>query len=118
MGLVAALRSYAGRDHDADQANWQRKADHVVSSLAGLPGIEASVRDASPNKPVPLAWISVDQDASKKSVFDVILAMQADDPPICLDEDHAHIGVVAVNPINLRDGEEQIIADRLRAALS
>jgi len=118
VGLVAALRRYVKRDHDADRADWRRKVDHVVGSLADLPGIEARVRVASPNKPVPLAWIAVDQDALKKTVFDVILAMQADDPPICLDEDNAHIGVVAVNPMNLRDGEEQIVADRLRAALS
>jgi hypothetical protein len=65
-----------------------------------------------------LAWIIVDQDALKKTVFDIILALQAGDPPICLDEDHAYLGVVAINPMNLRDGEEQIVADRLRAVLS
>ena len=121
VGLIVALRRYVDRDHDAEMAEWQRQVAFVAEALADLPGVEVRVNEASNEasdvNPVPSAWIVPDKNSTGKDVYEVILAIQADDPPVCVNEDYAYQGALVISPMALRDGEERIVAERLKGAL-
>ena len=117
VGLIVALRRYVSRDHDAEMAEWQRQVAFVAETLADQPGVEVRVEEASDAHPVPSTWIVPDKDNMGKDVYEVILALQAHDPPVCVNEDYAYQGALVISPMALRDGEERIVAERLKAAL-
>jgi L-seryl-tRNA(Ser) seleniumtransferase len=114
-GLVAAVEWYLALDHAALAARYERQVQHVIDAVAGLPGVEA--RRSWPNEagqPMPRALITLAADGPV-SRDEVQRRLQAGDPPVELS--NAGPAGVYVNPQNLREGDEILIAAALRSAL-
>jgi L-seryl-tRNA(Ser) seleniumtransferase len=118
-GLVAAVEWYLGLDYVALAARYERQVQHILDAVAGLPGVAAG-RDW-PNEagqPMPRALIAVGPEATLTR--DALQeALRRGDPAIELSNAEGPDGLpgVYVNPQDLREGDEVLIAAALRDAL-
>lgn len=111
-GLVVALERFLARDHGADWRRWQAMAAHVAGAVRDLPGVRAWVEEEGRQGPQVIIELAPGRDAEA-----VVRAMRDGDPPICIGHGGFR-GELYVVTVTLRDGEEALVADRLRAALS
>jgi D-glucosaminate-6-phosphate ammonia-lyase len=118
-GLVRALELYVARDHEADRRRWERDMRLVAAGLSGLTGIQATYTFPLPNRrPLPCVLVHVDTAVLGRSALDVNRALEDGEPSIVLGEQLASSGTLVVYPSNLRPGEAQIVAERMRAVVT
>jgi len=135
VGLVTALELVLSRDEDAEYAKQLAKAEYMAQRLQGIPGIYVSVvpnDEKTYEHPlmarVPNVRIDVDKEAlglsTIRSVYD---AMSGGDPGIFIRfprfEDRefgpfTNRASVFLFTYYLRDGEEKIVAERMRKVLT
>jgi len=87
--------------------------EHVARTLADVPGVQVDIVAAA----VPLAWIHLDEGYLGRTAYDVLNELSAGEARVFLNEERAWQGMLGVNPIALRDGDERLVADRLQAVL-
>jgi hypothetical protein len=114
-GLVAAVEWYLALDFEALAARYEQQVQHVIDAVSDVPGVVA--RRDWPNdagQPMPRALITLTAEAplTRDALQQRLLA---GDPPIELSA--AGADGVYVNPQNLRQGDEVLVADALRRAL-
>ena len=116
VGLLVALERFVALDHAGQQARQEHLLVAIRGQLAGVPHLEARLLSAAETGRDPLLDLHLDEGALGLSAFQLSLALQHGDPPVHLGERRAADGILTVNPVGLRDGEEAIVAARLRAA--
>ncbi len=119
VGVVAALEEWFAIDHAARWAGYKKKAESMVASLAGVPGIKASAE-----------WFTMDErlvterancaavrflSGSRHTAASVSGALLAGDPKIAT----VVLGDVLVAGVDsLLDEQEQVVARELRRVVS
>ena len=121
VGLIAALEVFAGSDYEEIQADWREMCCRIVNSVSDIPGLSASVQDADQfaleaARTTPRAQMFL-AESHAKSEAQVINELRSGSPPIWVPSAGPH-GGIAVIPVNLKAGEDEIIAKRLRAVLT
>jgi len=114
VGLLVALERFVALDHAAEGARQERLLAAIEERLAGAPHIRPRLLSAAETGRDPLLEVRMDEAALRRSAFDVSLALQRGDPPVHLGERRASEGILLVNPVGLREGEEEIVAARIR----
>ena len=117
-GLVVALERFLQRDFVAERALWDQRVHTVLEILKDVPGIRARYMADMPEElelhpvPVPRAWIDLRDHAQQKML---LAALAGGSPAISVRQ----IGrsTIAVAPDSLRDGEEVVVAQRIRQVL-
>ena len=108
VALVVALERYLELDHDALISGWNAKAQWLADELADVPGLDARY---SPNTmgyaDVELAW---DDEIVPLTPDEVKSRLRNGDPPVEYD--------LTVRTRLLRDGEEVLVARRIREVLT
>ncbi len=118
VGLIVALERFVGLDHAAEIAAHNAKLEHISERLAGVPHVRATLRpQRGTGKPVVLD-VHIDEAGLGKAAHVITLALHRHTPPIHLHEGRLREGILTVNPLGLQPGEEKIVADALRAALT
>lgn len=118
VGLVVALRRFLARDFVAERRQQVRQLTAIVEALAGLPGVEAGIRDdARAPRPYPLAVIHLDEAVLGRPVEAVVNELMDGDPPIAVSQGFLHERALGLNPAVLQPDEETIVAARLRDVL-
>ena len=113
-GLVAALQRYVRLDHQARIASWERMVALIVEGLADIEALRVSrVFPDYTGRPVPRAWLTWDEEAAGLSKQEVLDALAKGSPVIRVMEEYAGKGLL-IDPTTLLDGQEAIVADRLR----
>jgi len=118
-GLVVALERFLQRDFAAERAVWDQRVHTVLDILKDIPGIHASYMADRPEElelhpvPVPRAWIEL-RDAAQQKML--VTALATGSPAISVRQ----IGrtTIAIAPDSLRDGEEVVVARRIRDVLT
>jgi len=115
VGLVAALKKYVKTDHLARLQRWNEKVDFIVSQLSGLKDV--SVRKVMPTNvdhPRPMTIPRVEILSGIKTPEELERELKNGDPPV-----YAYIMAkrLYVNPQCLLEGDEKIVASRLREIL-
>jgi L-seryl-tRNA(Ser) seleniumtransferase len=116
-GLVVALQRFVARDVAAELARHEARLTAIASHLAGLPGVTTRLRPARETGRFPLLDVILDPGVPGRGALAVSEALQAGDPPVHLGERRTAEGILIVHPEGLRDGDEAIVAHRLRAVL-
>jgi L-seryl-tRNA(Ser) seleniumtransferase len=114
VGLLVALERFVALDHAAERGRQERQLAAMTTQCADIPHIRLRLLSATETGRDPLLEIHLDQAGLGCSAFDISLALQRDDPAVHLGERRASDGVLIVNPVGLRDGEEAIVSARIR----
>ena len=111
-GLVAAVELYVSRDHEADLIRWEHLVDNIVDELKDIPHITAKHLPVSePNRQMPNALITFDEANLGMTKAEIANLLQTGEPSIRFSETGDGI---LINPHTLQDGEEKIIAKRIK----
>ncbi len=114
VGLVAALKRYVRLDHEARLARWEQQVSLIVDGLADIERLNVSrVFPDYTGRPVPRAWLTWDEDTAGLSKQAVLGALAQGSPTIRVLEEYTGKGLL-IDPTTLLDGQETIIAERLR----
>jgi L-seryl-tRNA(Ser) seleniumtransferase len=110
LGMLAALERYLKLDHAALDREFQKRAEVVLKSLAGLPGITAAITVPEVANHVPHVAVTIDQAVAGITGQEVSRKLREGTPSIGVRPgDELLIGVWMMEP-----GEEKIVAKRLR----
>ncbi|MBI2952387.1 aminotransferase class V-fold PLP-dependent enzyme [bacterium] len=108
-GVVAAVERFVRLDHDAERRRWEAQVDRIVEVVYGLPGVRAE-RVLDRTGQIPVARVASDRMEPKA----IAERLREGEPRI---EVSASPDGVTVNPHMLREGDEKVIARRLREIL-
>jgi L-seryl-tRNA(Ser) seleniumtransferase len=114
VGLVVALRRFLVRDHAAERAAQQRQLETILAALADVPGVRTEVLT---NRSSPAAVIRLDETVVGQTVEAIINALIDGEPAVAVGQNYLHERGIGLAATVLQPGEEQIVAERLRAVL-
>jgi len=110
VGMLAAVERFVKLDHAALDREYQRRAELILKSLAGLPGLTASITVPEVANHVPHVAIKIDQAAAGITGQEVSRKLREGTPSIGVRPgDELLVGVWMMQP-----GEDKIVARRLR----
>lgn len=116
VGVVASLTEWFSMDHEARFADYDAKFATILNALEGAPNVrEAKVVKVSRHPGVTL-HVVLDSAALGKTAQEVVDELYAESPRIRVlrqGEDTLNVNVHTLN-----DGEDRIVADRLRRVLT
>ena len=116
MGILAAVETYASRDHDADQKEWRGFMERISKDLKGVPTVETEVYIPGPGgHPVPYLRVAWNEAKIPLSYQECARQLREGEPSI---EVNAQNGdAVRLASYNLFPGEDRIVGWRLREVL-
>jgi D-glucosaminate-6-phosphate ammonia-lyase len=114
-GLVAALQAYDRRDHEEDRLQWSRRLHAIADALSQLPGVEVRLRDIDADTAVPSLVVSTAPGGW--AVERLAAELRAADPAVWLSMSLFPEREVWIDPVNLRDGDEELLVAAFEAAL-
>ncbi len=118
VGLIAALRRFVARDHQAERRVEEGRLATILAALAGLPGIRAKyLTDGQSPRPYATAVVWIDERVVDQTVETIINALIEGDPPIAVSQNFLHERGIGLVASSLQPGEEFTIATRLREIL-
>lgn len=117
IGLVTAIELFTDSDEASEWAGWQSKAEFVLESLSGIPGLRVELEDDPSERQGPQPVLYFEDDYDGPSIDEIKKQLEAGDPAIYVGGggSRQEINIVMVN---VQDGEEKIIAERLNEILS
>ncbi|MBT3864351.1 MAG: aminotransferase class V-fold PLP-dependent enzyme [Chloroflexi bacterium] len=116
IGLVTALQLFTDSDEGDEWEGWQSKAEYVSERLKGIPGMRVEIEDDPAKRQGPQPVLYFDNDFSGPSTSEIKALLENGDPGIFVGGggNKKEINIVMVN---VQDGEEIIIAERLNEIL-
>ncbi len=118
-GLMTALELYVARDHEAEWQRWHRMLETVKEQLADVRGVSVDIL-INQEEPlsVPVARIKLDEVILEKSTTAIVNELIAGSPSIAVSQAFLQESALGVNPMVLQDGEDRIVAARIRETVS
>jgi D-glucosaminate-6-phosphate ammonia-lyase len=114
-GLVAALEAYDRRDHEEDRRQWSRRLHTIADALSRLPEIEVRLRDTDADTAVPALLIS--SAPGGWPVERLAAQLRTSDPAVWLSMSLFPDREVWIDPVNLRDGDSELLVAAFETAL-
>jgi L-seryl-tRNA(Ser) seleniumtransferase len=118
VGLVAALERYVELDHAAEAARWTARLEIVAKAVRDLPHVRATLRPAEEAGRFPLVEIRIDEAALGRTALQAVRALWSGVPRVAVGERQAAQGLLTIAAQALQDGQEHILASRLREVLA
>lgn len=124
IGLITALELFVQRDHQVEWEEWRSRSQAIVEALQGIPGVNVTMekgnREGNFNREGPQAVITFDASWKGLSIREIKESLLRGDPPIYMG--HGLLGYadkeINIAPQTLKDGEEEVIAERLCSLLT
>jgi L-seryl-tRNA(Ser) seleniumtransferase len=119
VALLAAVERYVRTDHKAEWREWERRLGVIEEALRGVPTLRCERVVPPVANHVPHLLLTWDEKRSKLTPARLARELAGGDPPI-------QLGRVAgtgdkgapVSVFTLQEGEERIVAERLKAILT
>ncbi|MBT3343798.1 MAG: aminotransferase class V-fold PLP-dependent enzyme [Gemmatimonadetes bacterium] len=115
MGLLAAVEQWVVRDHEAEWREWERRLQVITDAVSAIDSVTHSVNTPRPSNVAPHLTIQWDAAKVGVSAADVRQRLSDGDPRI---EMSGGQDSVTMNPYMMEEGEAQIVARELAAALT
>jgi L-seryl-tRNA(Ser) seleniumtransferase len=113
VGMLAALEHYLGKDHAAEQREFEARAETIRSTVSALPGVNAEIFVPEVANHVPHVRISWAADRGMTAA-DAVNRLRAGEPSIATRSEGE---ALVVGVWMMRPGEAKIVARRLREVL-
>ena len=120
-GLVTALELFMAEDEKAEMKRYTDLCATIVERLADIPGLRVVVEHDPVNRVIPHAVIYFTPEWVGPSGHAVQVALAQGEPHIYVQQgahQGGYVDEIAVDPINLQPGDEQIVSARLREELT
>ena len=114
LGMYVALEKYINQDHDAEWKMWESKIDTIAKSVNSIEGVKIEISVPPIANHTPLLFISWDESKVKTSNKDLMLKLRNGSPSI---EVMANGTGINITVFMLQEGEEKIVAKRIREEL-
>jgi len=125
VGLIVALERYIRTDFKAEIKKWNGKLQYIYNQLKDISYVEVTIQKkggyAKPTlagEPLPQLLISLNEEALGMTASDVFQTLQTNSPPIHIGDHAANLGMLEIDTSCLRDGEEQVVANKLKDILT
>jgi D-glucosaminate-6-phosphate ammonia-lyase len=117
VAAMAALEAWGRRDHASIRAQERRYLDLWVSEFSSMPGVKAEIIPDPTGNPIDRLKLSVDPEVAGTTAWDLADALAAGDPPVIIRDHEVELGFFEMDPCNLHEGEEMVVARRVVAEL-
>lgn len=122
VGLITALDLFVDTDYEALVTSWRSQCQHIVKTLAGIDGVRAELCEAMPEldefeTATPRTFVHLENSWQGPSQQHIVDWLTNGVPSVRVLQTEGGRGIV-VSPVNLLDGEAEIIADRMRKVLT
>ncbi|NQW20637.1 MAG: aminotransferase class V-fold PLP-dependent enzyme [Chloroflexi bacterium] len=114
VGMVTALQLFTDSDEAAEREGWVSKSQFVAERLTGISGLRVEIEDESSNRQGTMPVLYFEDDYDGPSVAEIKKQLEGGDPGIFVGGRGDEISIVMVN---VQDGEEIIITERLNEIL-
>jgi len=121
VGLVTALELFLAEDEEAEMNRYQEVCTSIVEALCDIPGLRPVVEQDPVNRVIPHAVIYFEPSWEGPSGHTIQVALAQGEPHIYVQQgphQGGYFDEIAIDPINLQPGDEDIIAARLREELT
>ncbi|MCW5981170.1 MAG: aminotransferase class V-fold PLP-dependent enzyme [Bryobacteraceae bacterium] len=116
LAMMVAVERYLARDEEAEMAEFTRRANHIVDSVASIPGVKTEIQIPEIANHVPHVHIWWDESQIKTTVPEVVRMLREGEPSIeVVPGSKEHL---MVNAWMLQPGEVKIVARRIRELLN
>ncbi len=116
VGMVAALELYMDTDEVSMIDEWRAKANYVARQLEGKQGLRVVIEDTPVDRQGPQPVIYFERDWTGPTPSEVRQKLADGDPSILVGGGGVR-NEINIVMVNVQDGEEKIIAQRLLEAL-
>lgn len=119
MGLLAAVRQWYQRDHDAEQRMWRGWLEHIAARLSKIPTVQFEYLEPEDlSNKAPRLRVRWDEAKVGAAGSDVVKWLDAGTPRIMVDGGGTgRESNVIIMPYMMDPGEEGIVADAIYAAM-
>jgi L-seryl-tRNA(Ser) seleniumtransferase len=121
VGLVTALELFLAEDEDAEMNRYREICTSIVEAVEDIPGLRAVVEHDAVNRVIPHAVLYFEPSWNGPSGHTIQVALAQGEPHIYVQQGPHQGGYhdeLAIDPINLQPGDEEILATRLRQELT
>ena len=121
VGLVTALELFLAEDEEAEMNRYQEICTSIVDALRDIPGIRPVVEHDTVNRVIPHAVVYFEPSWDGPSGHTVQVALAQGDPHIYVQQgphQGGYFDEIAIDPINLQPGDDDLITSRLRQELT
>ena len=116
FGLIAAVEAFLAGDEEQETVEYRRKMESVVDRIAEIPGIVARVEHDPPNHRIPHAVVYLTEDWKGPDRVEVQRRLLGGSPRVYV-QIIGSSGEFYVDPMNLDEGQDEIVAERLHEVL-
>ena len=116
IGVVVAVREWLTMNHEERIARLDGMLTTIERALTGIPGVTVTADRALIGAAIFNLRLDIDADVTGVTEQEVVDALKAGDPPIWI-RVNPYEGGLQVGTVGLNDGEEEVVAERLVAAL-
>jgi D-glucosaminate-6-phosphate ammonia-lyase len=114
VAVVVGLQEWFSTDHERRIATLERRCEAIKRPIANAPGVTFSIVEIHASAPKVLR-IEIDPAKAKKSADEVEAALKEGSPQVLVNRQP---DALLVNPNTVYEGDEEVIAQRLRALLA
>jgi L-seryl-tRNA(Ser) seleniumtransferase len=115
LGMLAALELYLDKDHEKERREFDKRAEEIRRQATSVPGVTAEIFVPEVANHVPHVRVTWDAAALGVDADAVVKALRDGDPSIGT---RAEGPAVVVGVWMMRNGEDKVVARRLREELS
>ena len=116
VGLTKAVEIYAQRNEEKVAEENERKVEHLMELLKDIKCIETSKTYDEAGRAICRCAVKI-LPSSNKSASEVVKELQGGNPGIFTRNHYLNMGVINFDPRPLIDGDEELIAKRLKEIL-
>jgi D-glucosaminate-6-phosphate ammonia-lyase len=115
VGLLYALREYLENDGTDEVRAYQRERMRwLAEQLKDVPGLRCELVRDEAGRDIHRLHLKVDPTITGLTAYDVVQKLESGDPAIYTRNHYANVGIIAIDPRPLLEGQERVIAERLR----
>ncbi|MCZ6539592.1 MAG: aminotransferase class V-fold PLP-dependent enzyme [Chloroflexi bacterium] len=116
VGLVTAIELFTDSDEGIEWEGWLSKAHYMAERLSGIEGVRVEIEDHPTERQGPQPVLRFGDAYQGPSIAEIKDRLESGDPAIFVGGAGAR-GEICIVMVDVQDGEEIIIADRLRDIL-
>lgn len=117
-GVMSALEAWERRDHAAVRAREKAFLDLWQSTLQNFAGVNPVIEADPTHNPLDRLRVTIDPQESHITAWDLVDALARGTPPIIARDHEVEHHYFYLDPCNLHDGQETVVAERLSEELT